>query len=80
MDDVAHLIDWLGGTSQVATICNVGLPAVSNWKLRNSIPARYWAAIVREAQERNIAAINYDLLSRIYANSHSVTETTDRQV
>jgi hypothetical protein len=73
---VAQLVERLGGTSRVAALCDVKLPVVSNWKVRNSIPAPYWRAIVREAENKDIAGITYDLLSRIAAaNSHSVTKT-----
>lgn len=42
----AEIIDVLGGPSAVGTGLHVPSTTVSNWKGRNSIPARYHGALV----------------------------------
>lgn len=39
LSTVGEIIDALGGTAAVATLCGVGETAVSNWRSRREIPA-----------------------------------------
>lgn len=39
------------------------------WKERNSIPARYWVAVVSAAEKRGLEGVTYDVLAEIAAAS-----------
>jgi len=43
---VSEIIDSLGGTAAVARMTSLTAQAVSNWRARNSIPAKYWSVLV----------------------------------
>lgn len=50
------IIDALGGTAAVADLFGVGLPAVSNWAARDSIPPRYATAISAALKKKRMVA------------------------
>jgi hypothetical protein len=75
---VSQLIEMLGGTTQVAQMCDVASPVVSNWKMRNSIPAQHWRAIVLDAKRRKIA-VTYELLGQIHASTHCEPDRASAQ-
>lgn len=77
--DVAQIIDELGGTGHVAEACGITPPAVSNWKVRGSIPAEYWQALVGAAETRNISSITYELLGRLHAKDNSAPHSQSVQ-
>ena len=69
--DVEAVIKDLGGTSEVARACAVGLSAVSNWKTRNSIPPEYWASLVKLAASHGISEITFESLGMMHAKPES---------
>jgi len=46
---VFDLVRALGGPARVSRACGVTLTAVSNWSVRNEIPARHWIVLWRMA-------------------------------
>lgn len=53
---ISVLADEIGG---------VPVGVVKQWKRRNSIPSRYWSAIVRAAEARGIDGITIEALARL---------------
>jgi len=49
---ISEIIDELGGTAAVARMTSTTAQAVSNWRTRNNIPARYWKTIADRAGGR----------------------------
>jgi hypothetical protein len=47
--NVHHLLDGLGGNKAVADALEIGATAVSNWRLRGEVPARFHLAVWRMA-------------------------------
>lgn len=64
--DVGKVIELLGGTTEVARLCLVGVPAVSMWKSRNSIPAEHWYALDRAAAARGLKGITFETLAMLH--------------
>jgi hypothetical protein len=54
-------------TSVLAADLGQGLPAVKQWRRRNSIPLRHWNALIAAAEARGIVGIELDLLFRLAA-------------
>lgn len=48
------VIDAAGGTGAVSRLVGVGMPAVSNWRERNSIPSRFFVVISSELSKRGV--------------------------
>ena len=48
------IINARGGTEEVATECDCGAPALSNWKSRG-IPKARWVDLVRMANRKGVA-------------------------
>lgn len=65
----ADVIRRLGGASSVASALGIANPStVAKWAARQSIPARYWLALLDLAAKRGERGITADVL----ASAHSV--------
>ncbi len=68
--DAARIIDNLGGTTVVADLCGVLPSTVSNWRQRESIPAKYWRIIAATAAQQGIAGITLERLAKLHELSY----------
>lgn len=57
-----EIINRMGGYLAVAAMLDVKPSCASNW-LARGIPARYWPAVVSEAQARGIQGISFETLA-----------------
>jgi hypothetical protein len=62
--DVNHIIEMLGGQSNVAAICGAKKDAVIHW-YKHGFPLRYWLVIMRYAYDNNIPGITRNTLMAI---------------
>lgn len=62
----SDIIDKLGGPSAVGAHCSVPVTTAGNWKLRQSIPARYHRSLLNMARE-----IEVDLSADEIADAHA---------
>jgi hypothetical protein len=46
----SEVIEALGGVSRLVELTGVPLTTASMWRLRKSIPAKHWPAVLSEAQ------------------------------
>lgn len=53
---VDAIVDALGGTSEVAVLTGVSLPAVSNWKTRRRIPSEKFMIVADALEQRGVKA------------------------
>jgi hypothetical protein len=67
MNSVIDIFDALGGPSQVARLLHVRQSTASEMKRRGSIPAEYWAELVRAARERGIRNLDSERLVMIHS-------------
>lgn len=67
MQNLSDVIDAFGGYAKMADAIGCPPGTASAWKTRGSIPVRYWARIVEEAEVLGIAGITFELLGRIAA-------------
>ena len=62
MKKPSTIINALGGTCEVARILGVLPSAVSNWKLRGSIPAKYARTLIKAADKKGLDMKYEDLI------------------
>jgi hypothetical protein len=53
LGSVDEIVDAVGGCSKAASLCGVGLSAVSNWKAVGFIPPRHFFAFAEEIGRRD---------------------------
>ena len=61
--NVSNFIDALGGTTRAASLLGAAPSAISNWRARNQIPARYWKASVEAASDLGISGVTLDVFA-----------------
>jgi hypothetical protein len=62
---VSEIIAALGGNRAVASLCDVGASAVSNWKAHGKFPERVHFRIYRACKENDIAISEADLAPQV---------------
>lgn len=67
MNRVSDLIDRLGGNASVARDLGLKPSAVSEMKRRNSIPPKYWAALIEIGRSRGVEGVSADRLVAIHS-------------
>lgn len=67
MHNVSDIIQKLGGNAAVARELGLKPSAVSEMRRRGSIPAKYWAGIIRIAETKKLRQLNADRLISIHA-------------
>lgn len=63
MMTVADIIEAFGGPTSLGDAIDARPQAVVNMRARESIPSRYWPALVRVAAERDIDGITLEALA-----------------
>ena len=58
----ATIIDRLGGVSAVSARCGIPVNTVGNWKIRQSVPARYHAILLDMAADLSVALTAEDIV------------------
>lgn len=72
--NATKVIDALGGTAEVARLCDVRMPSVSDWK-RDGIPhARMM--FLREARKDELADIDLEAATAARRGRHGLKPTT----
>jgi hypothetical protein len=71
-DSFEEIIEAWPSVHFLASDLDQGLPAVKQWKRRNSIPARHWNALIAAAEARGIVGIELSLLSKLLAERTAV--------
>ncbi|GAB5387038.1 MAG: hypothetical protein Alpg2KO_00060 [Alphaproteobacteria bacterium] len=66
MRSIADILDTLGSREQVARALSVSAAAVVNWHRRNSIPGRYWLALVETAKSQGIKDVTLKELAKLH--------------
>ncbi len=61
METIRAIIDRLGGAASVARAVGIGVSTASEWKRANSVPVRYWPALIGHARSVGVA-LNADAL------------------
>lgn len=69
MRNFRDIIDAWPSRSAFADDIGSSQQAVTNMVARDSIPSRYWVAIVHQAEARGITGVTFDLLAKIAAGS-----------
>lgn len=69
METVTDVFDALGGPAAVSRALSVGSSTASEMKRRGAIPAEYWVALVRAAQESGRVNLTYETLALIHARA-----------
>ncbi|WP_363613236.1 carph-isopro domain-containing protein [Mesorhizobium sp.] len=68
MQTVHDIFEALGGTGAVARVIGVKHSAASEMRRRQSIPVKYWPALMSKAAEERIA-IDSDVLVRVHVSA-----------
>lgn len=68
MQTVHDIFEALGGTGAVAKVIGVKHSAASEMRRRQSIPVKYWPALMAKASEERIA-IDSDVLVRVHVSA-----------
>lgn len=68
---VPELIDALGGASEVARLIARQPSTASEMKRRQSIPVRYWPALVAGAKAKGIDDLTYETLVAVHSKSEA---------
>lgn len=68
METAAHIVDALGGVTQVSEHLELPTSTVGTWRTRNSIPARHWMALIQFARDKRVTGITYESLTRMHAS------------
>ena len=58
-----EIVASLGGTASVVAATEVDRSAVVRWRLRDSIPARHWTALLRIAATKPGCGVTADVLA-----------------
>ena len=76
-----QIIDRWPSLGDLAQDAGVAYGTAKQWRLRNSIPARYWPWVVNAAAHRGIQGVTLETLSRIAAAStrSGVSEPTPNE-
>ncbi|MFC3635811.1 hypothetical protein ACFONL_00155 [Camelimonas fluminis] len=61
------MIEALGGTVQFAKDVGCSVSTASSWKIRNSIPPRYWPRVVDIARYHRVPGISFETLAGLAA-------------
>lgn len=59
----AQIVDLWPSLRVLADDAGVGYETTRQWRLRNSIPAKYWQQLVAAAKMRGIAGITLEMLA-----------------
>lgn len=68
MKTVADLLAKWPTDAEFGRDIRISSARVSMWKQRNSLPSRYWGAIIISARQRKIKGVTYDSLGQIVIN------------
>lgn len=73
--NVSQIISKFGGARPLARLLDFPPTTVGNWKIRNSIPAKYQATILKAAQKQGLNIGPEDLIAaakpKTNGNSHA---------
>lgn len=70
--NVAELVDRLGGTGIVAKALRVKPGRVSAWKRRDRVNSDYWAGLVALARDRRVRGVTLETISRLHTRTEKV--------
>lgn len=65
MQTSSDLIERFGGAAKMAPLISVPANTIRQWAARDSIPARYWHAIIEEARKLGVRGINAESLASL---------------
>jgi hypothetical protein len=71
-DSFEEIIEAWPSVLFLASDLDQGVPAVKQWKRRNSIPARHWDALIAAAEARGIVGVDSGLLTKLAAERTAV--------
>jgi len=69
MNTIAEIFRGLGGTGAVAKALNVGHSTASEMRRRQSIPVKYWPALMECAASAGRSEVDTDLLVRVHVEA-----------
>ena len=70
----AEIIALWESTSDLSDTLNVSAQVIRKWKMRDSIPCEYWAALVEDAKAQDIDGVSLEALAG-YAAARISTNT-----
>jgi len=65
MHTSSQLIERFGGAAKMAPQIDVPANTIRQWAARDSIPARYWHAIIEGAKKQNIRGVTAETLANL---------------
>jgi hypothetical protein len=78
MNTVNDIFLELGGTGAVAKAISVGHSTASEMRRRQSIPVKYWPALIDHAQACGKPEIDTDMLVRVHLEAASAPSDAER--
>lgn len=78
MTSVDYVLSKFGGLSELARAIEKPVTTVSSWKSRGGIPAKYWPAIIKAAEERGQKLSADDFLKEHAPETAGLAPASDR--